>query len=113
MKTQSAMKDNKETTYKLDKITLKFLACFMISLMLTMPVYISSVYAPDDELEEGVEGKIMSVSATGSEGYTSTKEDDFINLAITLIYTKEAFDESYVSVKFNDGPAINPESCTA
>lgn len=123
------MKDNKETTHKLDKITLdkttinqitlKFLACFMISLMLTMPVYISSAYAPDDgtgSSGNGAEGQILGVLATGineMEGYTSTNEDDFIKLIVTVQYTKEAFDKSQVVIKFNNGASLSPNECVS
>lgn len=112
------MKDNKETTPKLDKVILKFLAIFMISLILTMPVYISSVYAPDDGTDgiggTGAEGQILGVLATGIgeiEGFTSTKEDDFIKLIVTVQYTKEAFDKSQVAIKFNNGATLSPDEC--
>lgn len=118
MKNQPSMKDNKETTPQLDKITLKFLACFMISLMLTMPVYISSVYAPDDEeiIEDEVTAQITNIIATGKDdvgGYTSTQEDDFIKLIVSLVYTKEAFDKSQLWIYFNDLGKYTPEECTS
>jgi hypothetical protein len=102
--------------------TKKFLASFMICLIILLPFYVSSAYAANgdepvvgDIIEDDIEGDILSVLATGMEGiedYTSTLSDDYVSLTATIIYTLDELEDNQVRIRFNGGAPLNPE-CTS
>jgi hypothetical protein len=101
------------------KSTKRFLASFMICLIILLPFYVSSAYADNgdigDVIDEDIEGQISSVFASGAddiEDYTSTNDDDFVKLTMSIIYTLEELENNQVRIRFNEGPTLFPE-CTS